>query len=533
MAAPVTSSPVEHEELVFAPAIFILADDLYPRKLEIVREYIQNASDALDDFAPIADYIGDQADPQIKISIQGRSLLIYDNGIGMDHQEIKKLKRIAYSEKKEGERAGYKGIGRLAGLAVAEKLTISSTSYGDPKLHKFELRVKACRDDVAEKKQKGITEYATVVINRHTTISSLDVDPKEHYTLVELRDIDEKHPEILNPAHLREFVGEMAPVGFDPEFPHGKAISEKLVKQLPDYSPKTIWLANTETGDRMQVYKPYSNAMSLAEPEFIEIEDPKGDLVAFCWAAPMGKEMLQKVRPIGNRFTVPGDTPERRKRLAGLVYKLFGFSIGDRNLPTNTLWAKDVTRALWFTGEIHIVDKDVKPSTDRANFVDNVARARLYEAAKKVPKRLNALAQDISDNRQAFDKAAEWEVRFRDLEKRLKNGGLERAELGTRRRELYEGLQTLKRKCKDKDIEAYVRRTTKKGHELERRLDEVKVRKSKTDHVNDLARELEMTTQARSVYRIIMEVLEQHFENDKDTYYALSEEITKALKKRY
>src|SRR5688500_9932563 len=117
-----TLAGVASAELVYAPAIHILAGDLYPRKLEIVREYIQNASDAIDMFRRIAELLGDHSAPVIKISIQGKSLLIYDNGIGMDGEEIQKLRRIAYTEKKEDERAGHKGIGRLAGIGVAKKL---------------------------------------------------------------------------------------------------------------------------------------------------------------------------------------------------------------------------------------------------------------------------------------------------------------------------------------------------------------------------------------------------------------------------
>lgn len=66
-----------NEELVYAAAIVILANDLYPRKLEIVREYIQNASDALDAFWRVAQHIDDDSKPVIKISIQGKSLLIW------------------------------------------------------------------------------------------------------------------------------------------------------------------------------------------------------------------------------------------------------------------------------------------------------------------------------------------------------------------------------------------------------------------------------------------------------------------------
>ena len=91
------------EELVYAPAVLILSQDLYPRKLEIVREYIQNSSDAIDAFAAVADIVKDTSEALIKISIQGKSLLIFDNGIGMDEEDVSKLRRIAYSEKKAGE----------------------------------------------------------------------------------------------------------------------------------------------------------------------------------------------------------------------------------------------------------------------------------------------------------------------------------------------------------------------------------------------------------------------------------------------
>ncbi|HTQ08480.1 MAG TPA: ATP-binding protein, partial [Fimbriimonadaceae bacterium] len=170
------------EELVYAPAVLILSEDLYPRKLEVVREYIQNASDALDDFRPVAELIEDRAEPVIKISVQGRSLVIFDTGTGMDALDMPKLKRIAYSEKRQGEEAGYKGIGRLAGIAVADKLKISSTSYGDSKLHTFEFLAGDMRDDVSSKKKSGQQEPASVVINRHTKISTTDIDPESHYT---------------------------------------------------------------------------------------------------------------------------------------------------------------------------------------------------------------------------------------------------------------------------------------------------------------------------------------------------------------
>ena len=95
----------DSEELFYAAAVQILSEDLYPRKLEIIREYIQNASDALDDWMKISDLIpSDRTEPQIKVSIQGKSVLDGDfdlrlssirrNQIGYFHPVIKSITRI-------------------------------------------------------------------------------------------------------------------------------------------------------------------------------------------------------------------------------------------------------------------------------------------------------------------------------------------------------------------------------------------------------------------------------------------------------
>jgi hypothetical protein len=526
----------EHEEFVYAAAVVILSSELYPRKLEIVREYVQNASDAIDSFTQISDAIDDTSTPQIKISIQGRSLLIWDNGIGMDGKEIAKLRLIAYSEKREGQEAGYKGIGRLAGIAVAEKLLISSTSFGDPKLHKFEFRAKDFQDDISAKKREGIQEPATAVINRHTEISEYDVDLTEHYTLVELRGVDDAYPELLDPVRLREFIGEIGPVGFAPDFTYGKILTEKLYENVPDYSPKTIWLTTTN-GDRLRISKPYNNEMSLSSPDFIKITDPKDGkhCLAYCWYATRGKEMLGKMRPAGNKFVVEGISADARKRYASLAYKLFGFSIGDRSLPLRTLWHKDWTRALWFTGEIHIVDKTIKPTTDRSDFVDNASRQRLYsEGQEKIGKELNRRAQDISNVRKAHDTAGRWDRRFSDIEKQLNRPGeIDREEVKSRKDELNEALQDLDRQCKDNEVSQFVKDTTQRARTLQRRFDEAKNRKSQNGEIGDLAKELQMTSQARKVYKIIMETLSHHFKDEKEIYYEISSKIRTALKSRY
>lgn len=525
----------DHDDLVYAPAVLILSQDLYPRKLEVVREYIQNASDALDSFAEISHIIDDGTEPLIKISIQGRSLLVYDTGIGMDADDVAKLRRIAYSEKKVGKEAGYKGIGRLAGIAVADKLKISSTSYGDPHLHHFEFRAKDMRDEVDENKRKGVIESATEVIKRHTSLWSDEIDPKDHYTIVEIRDIAESCSDLLDPNILQEYIGDIAPVDFSPQFKWGAALSDKLRQNVADYSPKTIYLAN-RNGERVRIYKPYIDNMLISQPEEISITDP-GDpsrLIAFCWYVTKGQKILGEIRPAGKIFTVEGEGIADKKRLSGLVYKLFGFSVGDRSLPARTLWDKSEVRAKWFTGEIHIVDKDVLPTTDRSDFVENRARDLLYEAGKRVSTALNKRAQQISDNRKAFSDTERLRQKFESTQQSLKDDKFDRSNLRRLREEAAKNLEILRArqaKCTDDAIKVYLGKVSKFGKEISTELEN---RKPNGKHpIPDISTTLAMTSKAKKVYDIIMHTLSVHFKDDADEYYSVSNEIVESLKRRY
>jgi len=243
--------------------------------------------------------------------------------------------------------------------------------------------------------------------------------------------------------------------------------------------------------------------------------------------------MLGKLRPAGKRFNIDGKGDEK-KSLSGPVYKLFGFSVGDRSLPLRTLWRKDYTRALWFTGEIHIVDKEIKPTTDRSNFVDNGARTALYVAGReRIARRLDLRAQVISDDRKAWETADEYRAKFQNLRSRLDRGDVERAELKAIKAELHRAEKELSRACKDQDILDDIRKVNRERRDLLTRLDTSIGQKNKTSEINDLAREVGMTTQTRKLYTIIMEVLENHFSKELDTYYELSGEIKNAIRKRF
>jgi hypothetical protein len=322
------------------------------------------------------------------------------------------------------------------------------------------------------------------------------------------------------------------------DFSYGPLIADKLRRNVPDYSPKTIFLAKPN-GERVRIYKPYRNDMVLAEPDFKEIQDPQDPnrLLAYAWFASKGQEILGKVRPSGRIFRVDqGKDIEQKQRFAGLAYKLFGFTIGDRSLPQRTLWTTALPRALWFTGEIHVVDKRVVPTTDRSDFVETHARDKLYEAARKeIPPKLIRLAQEISDNRKAHDDAVKLKAKLEAYKSKLGQYAIDRGDLRTIRedlREILEKLSERQRKCNDSEVGAFVKEVKNIGEQLKATLDDPKVLK-RMRSVADIAAELRMTSKARKVFEVIMEALQRYYADNKEEYQRVAEEIYKALRKRY
>src|SRR5688500_9161259 len=106
-----------------------LAKGIYSRE-GVLREYVQNACDACDEWEMQS---GSQSsNAVVKITIDGPdSISIQDQGIGMTLKAIKEAKKIAVSPKAGEHLTGFRGIGIWAGFQACDILEVVSTSKGD------------------------------------------------------------------------------------------------------------------------------------------------------------------------------------------------------------------------------------------------------------------------------------------------------------------------------------------------------------------------------------------------------------------
>lgn len=107
-------------ERVGASIVEIITESLYDKPIVVFREYVQNSADSL----AAAEHGGHAEDLSVRIWTAQNDLFFLDNGIGIRATDfVHKMSSIAYSSKVRSENIGYKGIGRLSGLAYCSELS--------------------------------------------------------------------------------------------------------------------------------------------------------------------------------------------------------------------------------------------------------------------------------------------------------------------------------------------------------------------------------------------------------------------------
>ena len=197
--------------LVGAEILNLITTGMYHTPLAIYREYIQNAADAIE-----ASPWPDRGRVEISIDTRKRNVRIRDNGPGLSHDQAQRdLIPIARSRKRRGVDRGFRGIGRLAGLAFADKVM-------------FRTRARAMQP-VTEITWDGTVLRASAmgstdpeeIIQSCVAVSSVDgTNWPDHFFEVEVEYVA-RHAagRILNRDAVRRYIGEVGPVPMSDEFP--------------------------------------------------------------------------------------------------------------------------------------------------------------------------------------------------------------------------------------------------------------------------------------------------------------------------
>lgn len=375
----------------------LLSSAMYVDPLTIYREYVQNAADAIDEARAKGWLSADEPGAvTIRLDPDTRSVLIRDNGAGIPVREAAaRLLAIGASAKRGTSARGFRGVGRLAGLAYARQLTFRTRSRGDTEILELRwdcLRLKAALREV------GQTDDLPGVLNRivHVETTPAPKGAPPHFFEVELSDVVRHHRRdaLLNDDMVAEYLAEVAPVPFSKAFGLGDAIAQHVGSHV------RLGALDIHVGERPPLRRPLRDRFPVsdrAEDAFasfepLTFEGRDGGVAAVGWLL---------------HHNYLGALPERAG-IKGLRLRCGNVQVGESHI-LETSFPEPRFNA-WTVGEIHILDPRIVPNARRDNFEQNVHFADLTAQVEPIARQIARRCRTASVERNRL-KAAEAAAR--------------------------------------------------------------------------------------------------------------------------
>ena len=324
----------------------LVTTGMYDDPLSMYREYIQNAADAI-----AGSGLPGRARVDIAIDVTERRIRIRDHGPGLSLEEaLERLLPIGRSDKTLGIDRGFRGVGRLAGLAFAKTVSFTTRARKDQTV----TRITWHSDRLPEltSTESELEEAILDCIHVETLPGS---DFPEHFFEVEVGDVA-RHSAglLLNRDAVREYVGEVCPVPISSEFPFADR-----VRGLFYGAEAPLTLEVLLEGDPDPVERPYGESIRLSankEAEFTEFQ-----VVRIPSVDGNGEAVLGWIGHSSYLGAIPIE-----QRMRGIRARVGNIQIGGEAVFDDLFTEERLNR--WCVGELHILDLRIIPNTRRDYF---------------------------------------------------------------------------------------------------------------------------------------------------------------------
>lgn len=353
----------------------LLSGSMYIEPISIFREYIQNAADSIDEARRTGLLQANEPGcVNIDVNTGTRTIKIRDNGLGLAHDEFAhRLTAFGASRKRIINARGSRGVGRLAGLGYCKELIFRSRVAGESRVNELQWDCRRLRTLLRDKAFEG--NLGNLV---KETVATRRIDGRglpEHFFEVELVGVvRQRNDQLLNATAIGEYLSEVAPVPFAPEFRYGEEITAALSSQVD--------MGNIEiriNGAVDPIYRPHRNQLEIGggkvdqfvELEAVQIPAVDGEIAAIGWVLHHG---YTGALPVGIRV--------RGLRLRSGNIQIGGDDLLEELFPETRFNG-------WAVGEIHVLDRRLVPNGRRDHFEQNVHLLNLINY-------LSPIAREIS-----------------------------------------------------------------------------------------------------------------------------------------
>jgi len=356
----------------------LLSSAMYVDPLTIYREFIQNAADSIDEAIGAGLYSGDDK-PRIDINLDlvARTARIRDNGTGIPRNWVlRRLTSIGASKKRGTGARGFRGVGRISGLAYCQELIFRTRATSDEPVYEMHwdcrLLKELLRDPVSDLDLQSLLH---MIIEAGDTVP--DADFPTHFFEVELRQIPRHRNDILlNEDVVSHYLSQVGPVPFSSRFRFGKQI-QQLLEEFNAGKTYEIFV----NGAKKPIIRPFQvdfegkkgSNNAKAELESFQISGIGDGTDAIGWV--LHHDYL-------------GAIPDA-VGIKGLRARVGNIQIGD-SVTFNSVFPETRFNS-WAIGEIHVLSPRIVPNGRRDDFEHSKHYANLLNSlapkAKAIAKR--------------------------------------------------------------------------------------------------------------------------------------------------
>lgn len=437
MALQVRPRPRTRGKAVPAPLIgsFLLESittGMYGERRNAIREYIQNSFDGIQSAVTAGVLREGKGKITVTMDGEGDSLVIHDNGIGLPQRiAVGTLTAVGASRKDRGLQAGFRGIGRLAGIAFSRTLQFRTKAAGEDLETLVWFDCEALRRGMLESGRKPVADLITACTRFE---QSRVADPDGHYFEVSLLGLRNAPVEATDPIQLETFLGQVAPVDYHPDFARFReqileeaaALEIPEAPEDPDEEEEDGGAGNEddETADWSVLEDDASSMLEripVASVSLVIRDRPAAEErpVFKAYRAKLGVANSQTSVPITKVEVLAGESGAwwgwighkakpgeyQDAALSGIRFRLKNIQIDGNELitlvpSTNEIRVPFSRWSKWFVGEVHLDPRAVVPNARRDNFEEDARWLEIREELSEICAELTKEARQVSDAHQ-------------------------------------------------------------------------------------------------------------------------------------
>lgn len=228
---------------------------MYGEPRHTLREYVQNSFDAIRE-AKRSKQISGRG--EVRISYLENEIRIRDNGVGVSASAAwDTLTSIGASKKNRKHDAGFRGIGRLAGMAYCKKLQFRTSFLGESELSIITFNAAALLEGM-DPDEGGAIELSDLLSSNVTLDQSKTTDKETHFFEVALIGLGNAPDKLTDVVEVKPYLRETLPLCYNSDWEHAGRIVEEYQKYFGREIP-IIDVVLIADGKETHLFKHYGN----------------------------------------------------------------------------------------------------------------------------------------------------------------------------------------------------------------------------------------------------------------------------------